>query len=208
MATYTITQTAGTEAQAEGAVLGIIGDIASIDGVGEPSVVVEEEGGTFLAVATITIPDDVQLDDVQKEKLSRYTNLDEKSEELETDFDQAENDDDIDLVAEAVGPVMVATMAERAENGALDTVSADQVEDNNSTAEDEIIVSETDIGDIIPEPAPEAADEFGAGLTAEAVEAREERQAEKEKQVANAPEAPSQKNSKDKPEEDLEPEVA
>jgi hypothetical protein len=206
MATYTITQTASTESQAEGAVLGIIGDVSTIDGVGEPNIVVQEEGGTFLAVATITIPDDVKLDDVQKERLARYTDLDEKSAELETDFEQAENNEAKDLTAEAVAAAAMARMEEDARLDDSDTIQEDQLENNNTNPEDEITIDENEIGQIEIDPAPEL-DEKTVAVAGAAEETADNK--DEEPKMANLDREPEPQNKKkQKPEDDLEPEVA
>lgn len=188
MATFTITQTGSTEEQAEGAALGIVSDILSIDGVGEPDVVVEESGGTFLAVLTIIIPDDIELDDVQREKLSRYTNLDDKSEELSEDFEEAENGETIDPVAEIVGAVAVAKMQEG--EVVNDTVVDESQVGGNEGPEKDLTVDENNIGEMVAESAPEM-------VTATTAMEQAKEQDEK----------PQPQNDK-KAKQDIEPEIA
>ncbi len=215
MATISLRRIANSESGAEAAVMDIAGDIANVEGVKTNITVVEDpKTGNYLAEMTIVVPPEAELDQVQKEKLKRFTDLDEKREELTDDFVAVKNPELAndqnqyqDLVAEAIEDDLASAATVTVQNELLvkyDVLQIDQVEYNDAQPEDEIIVNKSDIGEMIPDPAPEADAEFGVGLTAEVVEEREARQAEKEKHAANSPEEPSRKK-KQAPDDEFKP---
>lgn len=198
MAVYSITQIAGTLEQAERAVMGILADIADIPGVGEPEVITEKDGKVFLATATIVIPDDIQLDEVQREKLERYTNLDEKSEEFTADFEQAEEGED----QTPDDPIVAAAaLNDRIKDMEPDLPPIDETsvvgQGSNQDAEGDIQVAENDIGDLLPDPAPEMQEE-----TVLAAGASEDEEKDREREKVYAQKVDGQNLTQDKPSPD------
>lgn len=200
MAVYSITQIAGTQEQAERAVMGILTDIVDIPGVGEPEIATEKDGKVFLAVATIVIPDDIQLDEVQRDKLERYTNLDEKSEEFVANFEDAEEGDDQTpqdpIIAAAATSDRINDMTpEVPAMDETDSVSTQQTVRND--AEGDIQVAENDIGNLVPDPAPEMQEE-----TVLAAGASEDKEKDREREKVYAQKADEQNLTQDKPSPD------
>ncbi len=198
-----------TEDAAYEAVLAKIDLLKDIEGIELIPHVIENDG-TFVVQLIVVLPEGVDINGEQQEILERFTDLDEKSDEIKGDFEEAEDLED--EVAAAIGAAAISSAREELKNVKadmpedVDVLIADNDSRNRSldnTLESDLTVEESSIGEM---DSSISALEIDSAL--EATQDAKRKELLKEKEYQENSKRSELTEEKSKTQETLEPEVA